>query len=430
MDRVNPIPCQVAASLATVFFAVLCAPALPAQTAESAQLHSVQVNNPVEHLDVLTGAWTGGSLSDLQLSDGDTLDLEASTQTIECLASGIGASASPLALVFQVDSEISGPPGPALQSIALRDFTSMAWIPADTRWLAPGGSVVTRVSAPGDPARFLQPGTRQVEARITYQWSSSGSTPAVAIDAMGWQARAPAKLRTIDLRGYDAPSLNTSQSWIRTVFDLDPSRMLGTPDGVRLAFDVTDPGPFDYTFRAELRETNITTYPKPGTTQVYRMRFDVLDLPDLYGPVTIFQRFSVANNGPDLEVELTGANQFFDAIPGDLQVVAFGDRLRLGKFLQPKNELAVAIYNSAQGGYRVSLNGEVLYEASGLDTRAAPQGSWTQFGLYPHGLHDAQNRADQIASGFPSAAFRYESYSKLGVKGELDLATITTMDPN
>lgn len=409
---------------------VLCAGTALADLNERLRLRSVDVAHPAEQLDVSQGTWSSGSLQDLFASDRAVVEFDASAQMVEFSVLGTGAAESPLAVSFSIEAQVTGPSGPALQSIALRDFETMALIPLDDRWLSPGSSVTTSVFAPPNVGRFLQLGTRRLEAHVTYQWGGTGGAPAVEIDALGWQSRVRATRQVAELRGYDAASLNTSQDWIRTVFDLGPDRMLGTPDGVRLEFDVADPGPFDYTFRSELRETNNSTYPRPGTTQVYRMRLDVLELPDLYGPVTIFQRFSVFNDGPDLEVELTGANQFSNAVPGDLQVVAFGNRLRLGKFLKAKNDLAVAIYNDANGGYRVSLNGEVLHEAEGLDTRASTQGSWTQFGLYPHGLHDTQNRADQIASGSTRAAFLYQSYSKLGVRGELDLQTITTVDQN
>lgn len=428
MDPMRPVTKLSPAGVVLLTCGLLPATAGPQVLDKDGRLHSILVGSVVEELNVTTGSWSSGSLLDLEESDDVRLGLDGSGAEVELTVAGTAPSESLLSLSLVLEARPLS--GLALQTIALRDFTSMAFVQVNERLLSPGGDVVTRTAPAGGLARFIESGTRRMEARIGFRWQTPIGQPQVALDRLVWSSRVRSFQRTIDLADYDAPTLNSSANWIRTVFDLAPDRMLGLPNGVQLAFDVSDPGPYDYTFRAELRERNITTYPRPGTTQVYRMRFDVDDLPDLYGPVTIFQRFSRFNDGPDIEVELTGANQFSNAVPGDLQVVAFGDRLRLGKFLKAKNEMVVAIFNDAQGTYKVSLNGETLREETGLDTRASVLGSWTQFGLYPHGLHDAQNRADQRASGFTRAAFTYSSFSKLHVRGELDLGTITTSDPN
>ena len=336
----------------------------------------------------------------------------------------------PLDLAFAVEAQVDGTLDTGELRVELRDFSTGTFELVGVRAVLPGVPHAAWVQRSTNPARFLEPGSGRLEARLTYDWGAATGVPVVSFDRVLWRSRVRARSRTVDLSGYDASGLNTSADWIRTVFDLGPDRMTEVPFGVRLAFDVSSPGPFDYTFRSELRETNISTYPRPGTTQVYRMRFNVESLPDLYGPVTIFQRFSRTNDGPDIEVELTGANQFSDAVPNDLQVVAFGQRLRLGRMLQPENDLVVVIQNAEDGAYRVSLNGEVLHERFGIDTRASTQGSWAQFGLYPHGLHDASNRADQIASGSTSVAFQYGAFRKVHFDGRVDVRRFQSIDPN
>lgn len=237
--------------------------------------------------------------------------------------------------------------------------------------------------------------------------------------------------QSIDFRNYDVSQLNDASDWIQTVFRLPASRMEGGEDGVRLSIDVNDPGPYNYTYRSELREQNINTYPQANTSQVYRMKFRVDELPDLYGPLTIFQRFNRDNDGPDIEVELTGKNQFSNAIPNDLQVVAFNrPRQRLGKFLKTVNDLMIVIYTSANGKYKVSLNGETLSQAEGINTLPATDGTWTQFGIYPHGLHNETNRRDQQNSGNTSVSFTYESYSKTVYEYEVNLEDFNTEDLN
>lgn len=238
--------------------------------------------------------------------------------------------------------------------------------------------------------------------------------------------------QTIDFRDYNVNTLNNATDWVQTVFELPPSRMEGGSAGVTLQFDVNDPGPYNYTYRSELREQNINV-PIPGnTTQIYHMQFRVNELPDIYGPITIFQRFNRDNDGPDIEVELTGKNQFSNAIPNDLQVVAFSDgRQRLGKFLKPINDLMVIVYTHANNGaYKVSLNGETLAQGEGLNTSGSTAGTWSQFGLYPHGLHNSGNRQDQKNSGNTQVSFTYLNYSKTEYENRINFADFNTVDLN
>ncbi|MEM6802865.1 MAG: hypothetical protein AAF696_15755, partial [Bacteroidota bacterium] len=237
--------------------------------------------------------------------------------------------------------------------------------------------------------------------------------------------------QTIDFRNYEVDQLNNATDWIQTVFRLPSSRMEGGEDGVKLSIDVNDPGPYNYTYRSELREQNINTFPQTNTSQVYRMKFRVDELPDLFGPITIFQRFNRDNDGPDIEVELTGKNQFSNAVANDLQVVAFNrPRQRLGKFLKEVNDLMIVIYTSSNGKYKISLNGETLSQAEGINTLPATDGTWTQFGIYPHGLHSDRNRQDQRNSGNTKVSFTYESYAKTVYEYEVNLDDFNTTDPS
>ncbi len=205
------------------------------------------------------------------------------------------------------------------------------------------------------------------------------------------------------------------RTFVRAVFALDPARMRWGGAGVELAFDIGIPGPIDNRYRAELRETLIDQPIPAGTTQAYCMRFGVDELPDLYGPVTIFQRFNRDLDAPDIALELTGANQFSDAVPNEIQVVAFDGRHRIrGVQLAEVNTLLVVVYNDGdQGAYRVVLNGQVIREGSGLDTIGSPDGGWAQFGLYPHGLYDSDgpNRQDQIDSGRTRVQIEYLDFA-------------------
>ncbi|MEM7339789.1 MAG: hypothetical protein AAF467_14140 [Actinomycetota bacterium] len=213
--------------------------------------------------------------------------------------------------------------------------------------------------------------------------------------------------------GASVDEFNQGSGFLRTVFALDPARMSWGADGLELAVDVGIAGPLDNRYRAELRERTIDQPIASGTTQMYCMRFRVGELPDLYGPIEIFQRFDRAVDGPDLGVELTGANQFSDAVPGDIQVVAFDGRHRTGVQLASTNTLMVVIHNHpSSGSYKVVLNGRLLRERSGINTMGSPGGTWSQFGIYPHGLYDddGPNRQDQIDSGRTVVRFEYVDY--------------------
>ncbi|MEM8924034.1 MAG: hypothetical protein AAGD35_11080 [Actinomycetota bacterium] len=219
--------------------------------------------------------------------------------------------------------------------------------------------------------------------------------------------------RAVRRSGTSADAFNRGNGFLRSVFALDDDRIGWGSQGLELAFDVGIAGPLDYRYRAELRETTIDTPIPSGTTQMYCIRFVVDELPDLYGPVEIFQRFDRAVDGPDLGVELTGANQFSNATPGDIQVVAFDGRHRTGVQLAETNTLMVVIHNHrSNGAYKVVLNGRVLRERSGIDTMGSSGGTWSQFGLYPHGMYgnDGSNRQDQIDSGRTRVQFEYLDY--------------------
>ncbi len=231
----------------------------------------------------------------------------------------------------------------------------------------------------------------------------------------------------IDVGQLNQGRIDGQQTFVRTVFELGSERMRWGGEGLELEFDVGIPGPLDYRYRSEMRETQIDVPIPAGTTQAYCMRFTVEELPDLHGPVEIFQRFNRDIDGPDIGVELTGANQFSNAVPNDIQVVAFDGRHRMGVQLDRVNTLMVVVYNhGTNGAYKVVLNGQTLRQAGGLDTIGSPAGGWGQFGLYPHGLYEGENRRDQIDSGRTMVRFEYADFTLANLdRGSADLGGFT-----
>ncbi len=221
--------------------------------------------------------------------------------------------------------------------------------------------------------------------------------------------------------GSEAAALNgsNSETYLRAVYAMAvPDELAYVPEGLRIRFDVADqPASGDWTnaqSRSEMREQQIDVAPVLGSTVAYCMSFTA-DHPDVYGPITIFQAFSRASDGPMLGIEMTGVNQFGDAVPNELQVVSVDGRHRISDAQLDRsggtNNLLVVVHYGAggDGSYLASLNGRTLRMASGLDTWS-DQGVWWQFGLYAHGMktgsgQDLTNRQGQLSSG----ATRFES---------------------
>ncbi len=171
------------------------------------------------------------------------------------------------------------------------------------------------------------------------------------------------------------------------------------------------------TVRAELREQPMSTVPK-GFTRVYEYIWDVDLLPELTGPVTIFQRFNKGNDGPDMDIELAGEGQFNDAPNGTVIIHGFNSGwVRTQKDLNARNHLLIAIYSESSGHYKISLNGETLLENDAY-TIADTTYSGQQFGIYNHG-----GTYERIQ--FTHIWYRCREYS-----GKADFNQLESTDPN
>jgi hypothetical protein len=169
--------------------------------------------------------------------------------------------------------------------------------------------------------------------------------------------------------------------------------------------------------RAELREDPLSTVPT-GFTHVYEYIWDRDLLPHLDGPVTIFQRFHKGNDGPDIDIELAGEGQFYDAPNGTVLIDGFnGGWTRTRKELQLRNHLLVAIYSDSLGHYKISLNGESIIENDAY-TIADTTYSGQQFGIYNHGGTIARIQ-------FTHIWYRCRQYS-----GKADFSQLNATDPN
>jgi photosystem II stability/assembly factor-like uncharacterized protein len=111
-----------------------------------------------------SGSLIGGSVSSLLASDDDYLNVSTShfslPVTVRFEAASPHSSAS--ALTFRYEGHVTN--SSCLQNLELYDFVAGAWVLVDSR---PGtlSDVVVSVQPP-QPSRFIQPGTRQLKARL------------------------------------------------------------------------------------------------------------------------------------------------------------------------------------------------------------------------------------------------------------------------
>lgn len=342
--------------------------------------------------------------------------LKGQSSVASVLVEGSATTSGPPVLDYRVVTSPSA--GLVVESLEWFDWTERRFVGRRLRLLGVGTAPSAITSGASGGASIVEPGTGRVRARIQLAFLS-GAPPIAVMTQVSITTTHPLDVSFFNFRGFDSTQLNSGATWLRTVTDLGTDRMVSTATGTRLSIDAASAGPYNWMFRSELREQDNQSSPAPGSTQVYRLRFAVEQLPTLYGPVTIFQRFSTLNDGPDIEVELTRVGQLAGVGPNIVQVVDDDDRIATGVMLAAENDLVVMIHNDVNGKYRVLLNGQILFEKTDYDTLAAPTGSWVQFGLYPHGFQNATQRANQVASGQSVLSFMVRSFEKWSFPFEL-----------
>ena len=139
------------------------------------------------------GRPNGGVLSDLFNSDDlrvsglPALFYSAVTDPIELVVEGVSPLANPSSLEIQVECAVS--PGMTTQRVQLWNFATSAWETIYTGNSTTTDSVVT-ASASGALARFVEPGTKQVRAKVRWRpglfavanWSAR-------VDQLIWRVR-------------------------------------------------------------------------------------------------------------------------------------------------------------------------------------------------------------------------------------------------
>ncbi len=125
---------------------------------------------------VLDGMVVGGQLSDIFTSDDVYLQLEnaptsnPAKQKIHLIVQSTSPLATPSVLRFRVEAgKNGGPVGDVIQTLRLMNYQTRQFEAVDTR-PASNTDTVVEVNVTGDPARFVQPLTREITADMT--WAS------------------------------------------------------------------------------------------------------------------------------------------------------------------------------------------------------------------------------------------------------------------
>jgi len=117
------------------------------------------------------GERTSGGLTDLFFSDDSYLNIEARRSTeiaaasVEIVVEGTAPTDSPSTIAFVLEAGQTGEP--TRQRIELFNFQSNQWEMIDER-PSPFADTTVRVTVSTNAARFVQPGTRLLRARIGY----------------------------------------------------------------------------------------------------------------------------------------------------------------------------------------------------------------------------------------------------------------------
>jgi probable HAF family extracellular repeat protein len=134
---------------------------------------------------VTAGTFVAGNTSNLASSDNSYVTVRALAKnamqvTMDAQATRSAASE----LRFAVETSAQG--SSTRQDIALFDFVAGSWTTLDTRFTS-GGDTVVEVGVTANPARFIDPATHTVRARLTFTPSGAKkTTTTVRIDRGAW----------------------------------------------------------------------------------------------------------------------------------------------------------------------------------------------------------------------------------------------------
>ncbi len=151
---------------------------------------------------LLDGVQAGGALASTFDSDEVYLELDPSPtnnpikQKIDIVLQSTSINASPNQLRFKLEARmLGGPSGDVSQAISLLNYQTGVYDQIDVRAAANSDEIVD-VTVAGDPAQYVQPGTREVTAKVTWLSDSFSGPPfawSIDIDQAVWLVDLPAE---------------------------------------------------------------------------------------------------------------------------------------------------------------------------------------------------------------------------------------------
>ncbi len=144
---------------------------------------------------LLDGLTTAGSMADTSASDDVHWSLDPSPtanplkQRVDMLLLATSPVVTPSSLGFRLEARMTGgPAGDVIQTVQLLNYQTGDFEVVDVR-PAPNSDTMIESTIVGDPTRFVQPGSREVTAQITWLSDSFAGTPfnwSVDLDEAVW----------------------------------------------------------------------------------------------------------------------------------------------------------------------------------------------------------------------------------------------------
>ena len=138
---------------------------------------------------VTRGTYVSGGIAELSLSDNQDLSIRRNTADIQSRTQFEVKSTSPYSRPNAFEIRLEGSVfarSPVDQSLELFDYVTASWELVDLRQASRFTDATVTISATGDLSRFVQPGTRCIEARIQYRSRNPRQNFASNTDQVQW----------------------------------------------------------------------------------------------------------------------------------------------------------------------------------------------------------------------------------------------------
>ncbi|MEM7457142.1 MAG: hypothetical protein AAF456_22560 [Planctomycetota bacterium] len=142
-----------------------------------------------ESFTVQKGVLLSGGLAELAESDNQDVRIARDTFSLQSRVAyevtATSPSEVPTGMSFTIEESVFAR-GNVTRTIELLDFNTGVYEPVDVRNASRLGDRVDTIVVTGDPTRFVQPGTRVMQARVRYQGPSPRAAFTCNVDQISW----------------------------------------------------------------------------------------------------------------------------------------------------------------------------------------------------------------------------------------------------